>query len=136
MTENNVSNNDNSTGKNKTPKQKIFSKLILSTLIVVAALTILIMVNNQLSARTSSSLNNNPVFAGGSCCRTGNSTAGGENQLAISALNYYRDNYEETEGLTARVDDFGCHQEISISRNGIEVRRFGFSNGTFYEITP
>lgn len=136
MTENNVSNKDNGTGKNKTPKQMIFSNLILITLVVVFVLTTLIVVNNRLSARTASPLSNNPVVASGSCCRTGNRAADGENQLAISALDYYRDNYEKTEGLAARVDDFGCHQEISISRNGVEVRRFGFSNGTFYEITP
>ena len=37
-------------------------------------------------------------------------------------------------GFEVRIQDFGCHQEASILRDGQEVKRFSISGGRLYEI--
>ena len=70
------------------------------------------------------------------CCRIDNTPLSSENKLAAEALEYYQINFGATDDLQARVEDFGCHQEIIISRNNQLVKRFSYFGGTFYDLTP
>lgn len=120
-------------GEEKIKGHKLAGILFTIGLSIGALIMVFVVVNNSLSARTTGT--GDWAGRGGSCCSVGGSS-NTEDKLALSGLDYYQANFGDSEGLTAAVDDFGCHQEITISRNGEIVRRFGYSNNTFYDITP
>lgn len=122
------------------PGWKILILLGLAIILVFA------LVNSQIFARSSTLAGG--WYGGGSCCGGGRSGAGvprgsccgggggsyTREQLAQAGVDYYRANFGE-EDVEAEVEDFGCHQEIVIYRDGEAVRRFSFVNGTIYDIT-
>lgn len=162
MTENNGLNNGNGTNDTKRPGRNASTTLISIILVFVVVIVVFAVVNSGLYARTTNALegwtgggrgsccsigvpvksdqeapaDKTPAFSSNSCCSIDSPAAGSIDQLSVAALDYYRANYGSTDNLEAIVDDFGCHQEITISRNGSTVKRFGYSNGTFYDLTP
>jgi hypothetical protein len=115
---------------------KNFGKLVSIFLIIVAVLLVFSIVNSRLSARPSETVSPQQsgwIPSGGSCCSFG-TTANSNDQLALAGMDYYRSNVENTNNLEAVVDDFGCHQEITIYKDGEAVIRYGYSGGSFYEI--
>jgi len=117
----------------KSKGRRLAGTLFTLGLLIGAVIMVFVVVNNSLSARTTGT--ENWAGRGGSCCSVGGSL-NTEEQLALSGLDYYRANFGDSEGLTAAVDDFGCHQEITILRNGEVVGKLGYSNDNFYNITP
>ena len=112
----------------------------------LAVILILVLVNNQFTVCSSASAGR--LLAPGSCCGGGarertlaSSCCGGgggtvtQEQAARAGLDYYRANFGD-EDVETVVEDFGCHQEIVIYRDKEMVKRFSFSNGTIYELTP
>jgi hypothetical protein len=126
----NSGNDDNNEKRDK--GRGLTGGLVSLTLVLLAVITVFIVVNNRLSAGNTEGSGLSGAIS--SCCSTG-AAASSEEQLAQAGLSYYRANSGDTEGLEALVDDFGCHQEISIQRNGEEIRRYSYSNDTFYDIT-
>lgn len=116
------------------------------TLFVVAAILIFIFVNSQISAR---SAGNTGFLLGGSCCRSedladpgflsadsccGSGENGGDfESLRQAGLDFYRQNYGD-EAVEAVVEDFGCHQEIHIYRDGQLLNRLIKLNGKISEL--
>ena len=130
---------DGEDNREKQSGGKSLTRSILGlVLLFLVASAFFLIVNNRLSAVSitgdGTAAENWPTTAG-TCCSPGG-TATAEEQLAQSGLAYYRANYGGTEGLEATVDDFGCHQEVSILRGSEEIRRFGYINGNFFDITP
>ncbi len=136
MTDNKEMNNGNGPNGDGRPKRKSYGSIISAILIVAAALAIFIIINGRMSAQNAFTSAGWPAAGRGSCCSIGNLAGDSENQLAGNALDYYSSNYGNGEGLTAKVDDYGCHQEVTIFEKGIAVKRFGYSGGSFYDLTP
>lgn len=136
MTEDKEMNRGNGTNGSNRPERKSHGSIISAILIVAAALAIFIIINGRISAQNTFTSAGGPIAGRGSCCSVGNPAGSGEDQLAANALDYYRANYGNGEELTAKVDDFGCHQEVTIFEKDIAVKRFGSSGGTFYDLTP
>ncbi len=128
-----VNHSSEGTQKNSDSNKKLTGGIISLVLILFAVIIVFVIVNNRLSAGGTET--GGWVGGRGSCCSVG-AAASSEDQLALSGLDYYGANFGDTEGLEATVDDFGCHQEISIHRNGEVIRRLSYSNGNFYDITP
>jgi len=77
-----------------------------------------------------------PVETSDDCCRIDNTPLSSEDKLALEALEYYRVNFGAANDLRARVEDYGCHQEVIIFRNEQLIKRFSYFGGTFYDLTP
>lgn len=75
---------------------------------------------------------------GGCCGGSGIGAAGGdyEEELRQVGLQFYLDTSgdPDVEDLAAFVQDFGCHQEIFISKGDQLIMRVGYANGQAYEI--
>lgn len=129
----NRSNNGSDTKKNLLPGS-LFSMIM----IVAVVLVVFVLVNSQLSAggRDLATTPRSIGLGRGSCCSAGSSAVSNEASLASAALEYYRVTYGSVDGLQASVEDFGCHQEVTISRNNEVVKRFGYSGSSFYDLTP
>jgi len=57
--------------------------------------------------------------------------------LGDIALEYYFEKYPEqveNKDVEAVVQNFGCHKEIYIYKNGNRVMRMSYSNGKIYEL--
>lgn len=124
--------------KNRNFKKSLTRSIISMVLLFFVVTAVFIIVNNRLSAVTNNTNGTETgswISGGGSCCNT-ETVPNTEEQLAQSGLAYYSANFGDTEGLEATVDDFGCHQEVSILRGSEEVKRFSYTNGTFFDITP
>ena len=135
MKENSENNNKNVEPIENMNKRRNWIGTIFSIgLVFGAVIMVFAFVNNRLAAGNTIA---GGIWTGGrgSCCSTGNTT-GNEDQLAQAGLDYYRANYGNSEGLEAIMEDFGCHQEITIYSNGEAVRKFSHSGGNFYDITP
>ncbi len=63
--------------------------------------------------------------AGGSCCA---GSGVDFKQLEQAAINWYVQNYGDAN-VTAEVKDFGCHQQISILKDGKVVKELQYRNG-------
>lgn len=64
-------------------------------------------------------------------------TLTGGNSLADSGLEYYFEKFPDqigNEDVEAKVQNFGCHKEIYIIRDGSRVMRLSYSNGKIYEL--
>lgn len=79
-----------------------------------------------------------PANLGGCCGGSGNDAAGGdyEEELRQVGLQFYLDTSGDSdeEGLEAFVQDFGCHQEIFISKGDQVIMRIGYANGQAYQM--
>lgn len=100
-------------------------------LMIIAAGLLLVMANSHIFTRSSSG--NGGRAWGGSCCGSGGGAVTRE-ELTRAGLEYYRANFGEDD-VEAVVEDYGCHQEIVIYRDGETVRRLTFANGKIYDIT-
>lgn len=59
------------------------------------------------------------------------------NSLEDIGLDYYLEKYElseDTEGIESKLQNFGCHQEIHIFRDGELVMRMVYFNNQIYEL--
>lgn len=74
-----------------------------------------------------------PVSSGntGGCCATGDA---GSSLDAVenAALAYYADTYGDSD-VSIKVNDYGCHQEIEVIKDGNVIMMLGYSNGEIYE---
>jgi hypothetical protein len=80
----------------------------------------------------------NPQINFGGCCSGGNSQSSGdyEEELRQTGLQFYlgTSGDSDEEGLDVSVQDFGCHQEIFIYKDGQLIMRVGYAGGEAYEI--
>ncbi len=103
-----------------------FKSIILIGIVAVFAFFI---VNSQIFARS-------PVNGGGlgfrrSCCGSSAAEASTE-QIRRAGLEYYAANYGD-EAVEAVVQDFGCHQEIHIYKDGQLIKRLSHYGGRILE---
>lgn len=135
MSDNRVSEFEHEHENNLRGQKKIRS--IRSIILVsIAVLLVFFIVNARLSARNNNYLTQQTegwIAGVGSCCSTGTAEASIE-QLENAGVDYYAATYGQAENLEASVEDFGCHQEITITQDGRVVKRFGYAGGSFYEI--
>ena len=134
MNENFETNNDPAGNNLKSIKNRRLAVSLFGLAALVGAVIIVfVIVDNRLSART---LETGGLIGGISSCCSADTATNSQDLLAIASIDFYRENFGSTEGLEAVVEDYGCHQEITISRNGEALRRFSHSNGNFNDITP
>lgn len=108
----------------------------LSTLkdyVIVALIAVITFmgINNYIFARTGGY---GYQGGGGGCCvgRSGTAALSAEDLQQIG-LEYYAANYGDAE-VEAVVQDFGCHQEIHIYKDGELIKRIGYADGQVYEL--
>jgi hypothetical protein len=114
------------------PRQSNSSLSNLKDYIIVALIAIVVFIgfNNYIFART----NNGGGGSVGGCCSSGGGAAAvSTDELRQIGLEYYVATYGDTE-VEAVVQDFGCHQEIHIYKEGQLIQRIGYGNGQVYEI--
>jgi hypothetical protein len=101
--------------------------------VIVALIAVVIFMgyNNYIYARTGSSGFN--AFGGGGCCGAGGGAAVSTEEMRLIGLQYYAETYGDSD-VEAKVEDFGCHQEIYIFKDGVRVARIGYANGEVYEL--
>jgi len=114
----------------------------LKNLLLIAAVLILVVVliNSMVTARTPALLVSNetgetsflPPACGG--C-SGNEAGTALDPLQQQALAYYSDQFGE-QATEAVVEDYGCHQEILIFKDGVPLRRLAYNNGVFSDLGP
>ena len=111
--------------------------LIVALIAIIAVMGI----NNFIYARSG-----DPGFVGGalggggSCCGAGGGGAAGGGapsnaaELEQLGLDYYVEQTgdQDLESITADVQEFGCHQEIYLFKDGQQVMRIGHSRGQLY----
>lgn len=121
-------------------RKKSAGTLILVALLVLITLVVFIFINSGISARTAGTAPDAPApsaaAGAGSCCSFGGPEAESAESLAQATLAYYRAGGGDTEGIQVVVEDYGCHQEISLLREGEQVKRFSYSGSDFIDITP
>ncbi|HZD58933.1 MAG TPA: hypothetical protein VE439_00570 [Anaerolineae bacterium] len=81
----------------------------------------------------------------GTCCGTGTygqaASGGGQvdasdpKQIEKAAIEWYAQKTGDRD-VTAEVQDFGCHQQITIKKDGKAVSEISFRNGQFQSLTP
>ena len=69
--------------------------------------------------------------AGGSCCSAGGADSSVDD-VESAALAYYANTYGDSD-VTIKVNDYGCHQEIEVIKDGNIIMMLGY-NGEVYEI--
>lgn len=136
MTEHSNLENGNKHVEDTSPKRKYTAYLVAITLVIITVVAVFAVLGNQTSAGTVTTPGAVSGFSGGSCCRTGGAASETTDPLELAAIEYYKASGGDTTGLVAAVDDFGCHQEISLTRSGTLIKRYGYSGGAFYDITP
>ena len=82
--------------------------------------------------QVSSDSNSNANNAGGSCCSSGGAESSLDT-LENAALAYYVSEYGDSD-VTIKVNDYGCHQEMEVIKNGNIIMTLGYSNGEVYEV--
>lgn len=115
---------------------------ILRTLLLIGAALVLlvVLVNNYVIARIPEGV---PVNGQSGIVRisprcpscAASSTELTTAQIGQEALAFYNANFE-AQASEAVIEDFGCHQEITIYADGRPVRRLSYSNGTFGDLGP
>ena len=68
---------------------------------------------------------------GGSCCAVGGADSSVDD-VESAALAYYANTYGDSD-VTIKVNDYGCHQEIEVIKDGNVVMMLGY-NGEVYEL--
>jgi len=131
------------------------NNLLFVFLIVVTIFAIAIVDANNYSNTEQSILGSNPVSSqtqapcgqssggcqsssdfdsndtGGSCCSTGGADSSVDD-VESAALAYYVDTYGDSD-VTIKVNDYGCHQEIEVIKDGNVIMTLGY-NGEVYEL--
>jgi hypothetical protein len=99
-----------------------------------------VLINNVVTARTPAAsgaaqenapLNSSSPF---SCCSRNQSQLSTE-LIAQEALVYYNANFGD-EADAATVEDYGCHQEITVLSGGKPIRILSFNDGIFSDLGP
>lgn len=113
------------------PRQSKSSLSTLKDYVIVALIAVVVFIgfNNYIFARTNGGFG----LAGGCCSSGGGAAAVSTDELRQIGLEYYVATYGDTE-VEAVVQDFGCHQEIHIYKEGQLIQRIGYGNGQVYEI--
>ncbi|MDF1533973.1 MAG: hypothetical protein P1P69_05660 [Methanosarcinaceae archaeon] len=75
--------------------------------------------------------NSNSNNVGGSCCSTGSADLSVDD-VESAALAYYVNTYGDSD-VTIKVNDYGCHQEIEVIKDGNVIMTLGY-NGEVYEL--
>ncbi|MBS4031094.1 MAG: hypothetical protein KGZ63_06720 [Clostridiales bacterium] len=108
----------------------------LKDYVIVGLLSVIIFMgfNNYIFARTNPGGGFGAAGGGGGCggCSGGGAAVSTE-ELRQVGLEYYVANYNDTE-VEAKVEDFGCHQEVHIYKDGQLIKKIGYGNGQVYEI--
>ncbi len=109
------------------------SKDSLSTVkdyLIVALIAVIVFMgaNNYIFARSG---NGGLSAIGGGCCGGGGDAVSFE-EMRLAGLQYYVEKYGDSD-VEATVEDFGCHQEIYIYKDGAQVARIGYAYGEVYE---
>lgn len=129
--------------ENSQIQEKPFKKSnIIINLILIGAVLIMavVLVNNMVTARTpiisdevneSAPISFSPAF---SCCARNQAQVSAES-IGQEALVYSRAVFGE-EADTAAVEDYGCHQEVVLFKDGRPIRRLAFTNGVFSDLGP
>jgi len=84
--------------------------------------------------------------SGGDCCggageASGSASSGTQSaqadfkQLEEAAIDWYAKNFGDKD-VTAEVQDFGCHQQITIKKDGKAVKELSYQGGQFSLLTP
>lgn len=136
MTEQGSLENGNKQVEVSNSKRKYTAYLVAITLVMITVVAVFAVLSNQTSAGTVTTPDGVSGFSGGSCCRSGGAASETTDPLELAAIEYYKASGGDTTGLVAAVDDFGCHQEISLTRSSTLIKRYGYSGGAFYDITP
>ena len=100
-------------------------------LLAVVILLLFAVLNNYVLARPSGA--GAALLSGGSCCRLGTAPAFTREQLEAQGLSYYNARSGET-ATAATVQDYGCHQEVYIYKDGALVMRLYHVKGRLFEI--
>lgn len=112
----------------------------VAILLVLMLLIVFLIFSSGITARTTGQVggdSDSSLSAGAAgCCRTGSQQEDGANTLAQAALAFYQDKGGDITGLLATVEDYGCHQEISLIRDGVQVKRYSFAGSELIDITP
>lgn len=140
----NVKNEINETkdqnGQN--PDQQQGKPNSIKTILLVGAVLIMavVLVNNLVIARTpaapAAAQAGSPVAftAPMSCCARDQS----QNSIDLigqQALVYYSSTFGE-EAEEAAVEDYGCHQEVVVFKDGRPIRRLAYNSGVFSDLGP
>ena len=135
----NISYNCNSDKEEKVVK-KSATAYRAAILLVLMLLIVFLTLSSGITARTTGQVGGDSDSSlrtgAASCCRTGSQQEDGANTLAQAALAFYQDKGGDISGLLVTVEDYGCHQEISLTRNGVQVKRYSFAGSEFVDITP
>jgi hypothetical protein len=67
----------------------------------------------------------------GSCCSTAKSLT--KDQAKSKALDYYYKKYNDRD-VTTKVEDYGCHLQVNIYKNGKLVKSISFRDGKLSEL--
>lgn len=102
-------------------------------LIALIALVAVMGINNYIDARAGSGAGG----CGGCGAATGAVATPSNEELERIGLEFYVESSGDTEiaNVQARVQDFGCHQEIYIYKDGRRVMRIGFASGQLYRMS-
>ncbi len=138
MTEN---KNFGSEGSSSTAnRENMTGKLMLIVSLLITVLLVFIFINSTITARSDGTAESTggsfPIATSGSCCSVGALQSGGDEALARGAVEYYREGGGDITGIQALVDDFGCHQEISLMRDGELIKRYSYLDSEYIDITP
>jgi hypothetical protein len=105
--------------------------LVVALIAIIAVMGI----NNYIFARTAPPTG---AAGGGGCCGGGGSGTAGLTTADLQqiGLDYYvqATGEENLDNVEARVEDFGCHQEIHIYKDGQLVMKVGYASGQAYEL--
>ncbi|MBS3900231.1 MAG: hypothetical protein KGZ54_10860 [Dethiobacter sp.] len=107
-----------------------FKDYVLITLIALVAM---MGINNYIDARAGSGAGG----CGGCGVASGAVSSLSEEELVRIGLEFYAENSGDTEmaDVQARVQDFGCHQEIYIYKSGRRVMRIGYASGQLFRMS-
>jgi len=115
--------------------------LLKNILLFTAVLIMLVvLINSMVTARTPAfSVSNETggkLFSPPACpgC-IGNQAGSALDQLRQQALVYYNNQFAD-QATDAIVEDYGCHQEILIFKDGKPLRRLAYNNGVFIDLGP
>ncbi|MBS4021163.1 MAG: hypothetical protein KGZ79_01895 [Dethiobacter sp.] len=122
---------------NTVGRERHYKKDSLSTIkdyVIIALIAVIVFIgyNNYIFARTGG----NGAFGGGGCGGCGSGGGGAAvstEEMRLIGLQYYAGTYGDSD-VEATVEDFGCHQEIYIFKDGVRVARIGYANGEVYEL--
>ncbi|MBS3886670.1 MAG: hypothetical protein KGZ56_06410, partial [Dethiobacter sp.] len=107
-----------------------FKDYVLITLIALVAV---MGINNYLDARAGSGAGG----CGGCGVASGAAATLTNEELERIGLEFYAESSGDTEmvNVQARVQDFGCHQEIYIYKDGRRVMRIGYASGQLFRMS-